>query len=278
VSFALIGAFGAALLYGVGTVLQAAGLRRSARSAATTAWARALAAWPYLLGLALDGLGFLASVAALRSLPLFVVESAVASSVAVTAVLARFFLGGRLERSALIALVMVGVGLLALAASAVEGPGVPLGGAGGRLVLLATIPVAVLGLFASRLRTGIAVPLLAVVAGLGFGGTGVAARVLRLTRPWERELADPVLWALLVYALIALVAYGLALQRGSVTVVAAVTFTVETVVPAAIGLLWLGDKVRPGTEWLTVVAFVLTLGGSVRLARFATGEPAATRR
>jgi drug/metabolite transporter (DMT)-like permease len=278
VSFALIGAFGAALLYGVGTVLQAAGLRRSARSAATTAWARALAAWPYLLGLALDGLGFLASVAALRSLPLFVVESAVASSVAVTAVLARFFLGGRLERSALIALVMVGVGLLALAASAVEGPGVPLGGAGGRLVLLATIPVAVLGLFASRLRTGIAVPLLAVVAGLGFGGTGVAARVLRLTRPWERELADPVLWALLVYALIALVAYGLALQRGSVTVVAAVTFTVETVVPAAIGLLWLGDKVRPGTEWLTVVAFALTLGGSVRLARFATGEPAATRR
>ena len=129
-TFALIGAFGAALLYGVGTVLQAVGLRRSARSTATTAWARALAAWPYLLGLALDGLGFLASVAALRSLPLFVVESAVASSVAVTAVLSRVFLAGRLERSALIALVMVGVGLLALAAGAVEGRAVPLGGAG----------------------------------------------------------------------------------------------------------------------------------------------------
>jgi hypothetical protein len=36
--------------------------------------------------------------------------------------------------------------------------------------------------------------------------------------------------------------------------------------------MWLGDKVRPGTEWLTVVAFALTLGGSVRLANFATGE------
>jgi drug/metabolite transporter (DMT)-like permease len=272
VSFALVGAFGAAVLYGVGTVLQAAGLRRAARSAATTPWARALAAWPYLLGLALDGLGFLASVAALRSLPLFVVQSAVASSVAVTAVLASVFLGGRLERSAMIALVVVGVGLLGLAAGAVEGRGVPLGGAGGRLLLLATVPVAVLGLLASRLHARSAVPLLAVVAGLGFGGSAVAARVLRLTRPWLHELADPVLWALLVYSLIALVAFGLALQRGSVTVVAAVTFTVETVVPAAIGLMWLGDKVRPGTEWLTVVAFALTLGGSIRLARFATGE------
>jgi drug/metabolite transporter (DMT)-like permease len=272
VTFALIGAFGAAVLYGVGTVLQAAGLRRSARSAATTPWARARAGWPYALGLALDGLGFLASVAALRSLPLFVVQSAVASSVAVTAVLASVFLGGRLERSALIALVVVGVGLLGLAAGAVEGRGVPLGGAAGRLLLLATIPVAVLGLLASRLQARSAVLLLAVVAGIGFGGTAVAARVLRLTRPWRHELADPVLWALLAYALIALVTFGLALQRGSVTVVAAVTFMVETVVPAAIGLIWLGDKVRPGAEWLTVVAFVLTLGGSVRLARFATGE------
>jgi hypothetical protein len=78
---------------------------------------------------------------------------------------------------------------------------------------------------------------------------------------------------LVVYGVLALAAFGLALQRGSVTVVAAITFSIETVVPAAVGLIWLGDQVREGLVWLTVLGFVFTLGGSVRLARFAVIEP-----
>ena len=108
------------------------------------------------------------------------------------------------------------------------------------------------------------------VAGLGFGGAGVAARTLSLDG-WK-VLTDPVAWALVVYGVLALAAFGLALQRGSVTVVAAVTFSIETVVPAAVGLIWLGDQVRDGLAWLTVLGFVLTLAGSVRLARFAAAE------
>ncbi|TDU83584.1 hypothetical protein EV138_6048 [Kribbella voronezhensis] len=268
---ALVGAFGAAVLYGVGTVLQAEGLRRSARSTATTWWARIQAGWLYAVGLALDGAGFLASVAALRSLPLFIVESAVASSVAVTAILAAIFLGGRLDRPTVLALAVVGVGLVGLAASAVEGPAKALSGPAAVLLLLLAVPTAGLGFIGYRLAAARGVALLAVVAGLGFGGAGVAARTLNLDG-WK-VLTDPVAWSLVVYGGLALAAFGLALQRGSVTVVAAVTFSIETVVPAAVGLIWLGDQVRQGFAWLTVLGFVLTLGGSVRLARFAVLEP-----
>jgi len=271
VILALVGAFGAAILYGVGTVLQAEGLRRSARSRATTLWGRIQAGWLYAVGLALDGAGFLASVAALRSLPLFIVESAVASSVAVTAILAAIFLGGRLDRPTVLALVVVGVGLVGLAASAVEGPAKTLTGSAAVLLLLLTMPTAVLGFIGFRMQAAGGVALLAVVAGLGFGGAGVAARTLSLSDGWK-VLIDPVAWSLLVYGVLALAAFGLALQRGSVTVVAAVTFSIETVVPAAVGLIWLGDEVRAGFAWLTVVGFVLTLAGSVRLARFAAAE------
>lgn len=269
---ALVGAFGAAVLYGVGTVLQAEGLRRSARSHATTLWGRIEAGWLYGVGLALDGAGFLASLAALRSLPLFIVESAVASSVAVTAILAALFLGGKLDRPTVIALIVVGIGLVGLAAGAVEGPAKTLSGTAAWLVLILAVPVLALGFVGFRLAGAQGVALLATVAGLGFGGAGVAARTLNLDNGWK-VLSDPVAWALVVYGVLALAAFGLALQRGSVTVVAAITFSIETVVPAAVGLIWLGDQVREGLVWLTVLGFVFTLGGSVRLARFAVIEP-----
>ena len=52
----------------------------------------------------------------------------------------------------------------------------------------------------------------------------------------------------MAYAAVALVCYGLALDRGSVTTTAAVTFAVETVVPSAIGLVLLHDQSAPATR------------------------------
>jgi drug/metabolite transporter (DMT)-like permease len=268
----LLSAFAAAALYGAGTILQAVGVRRAAATPAGGKWAQVWAGRLYAGGLLLDGLGFLASLAALRTLPLFVVESAIASSVAITAVLAVLFLRVRLTRRELIALVAVGVGLVALAVSARAEAAVPLSGPASWLLLGCVLPVAGLGLGALRTGGSGGAAALAATAGLGFGGVGVAARVVVLPAAWWRLVLDPVAWALVAFSLIAMAAYGLALQRGSVTTVAAVTFTVETVVPAAIGLLWLGDRVRPGAAPVAVLGFVLTLGGSIVLARHAAEE------
>jgi drug/metabolite transporter (DMT)-like permease len=271
----LLGAFGAAVLYGAGTVLQAAGVRGSAGPGRAPGSTRLRSAGLYAAGLTLDALGFLASLAALRTLPLFVVQSAIASSVAVTAVLATVFLGSRLRRAEVVALGAVALGLVGLAVVAREGGATGLGGTGVVLLLAGLAPVVLLAAVASRLRGRAAASLLALVAGLGFAGTGVSARVLKVPQPWWRGAADPVLWCLVGYSLVGLVCYALALQRGSVTAVAAVTFTVETVVPAVIGLAWLGDGVRPGGGIVAAGAFALTLAGCLRLAGHASPEVAA---
>jgi len=276
-------ALGAALLYGAGTVLQAIGLRRAADAGAATLWSRLWAARLYVLGLGLDGLGFLASIVALRDLPLFVVESVIASSVGVTAVLAVLLLGVRLTRAEVGALVAVAAGLVLLALSGAEGPGLALQPQLAWLLLGLVAAVLALGVLAISLRNSFGPLLLAVTAGLGFAGVGVAARVVIIPEePW-RLLLDPVPWALALYAAIALVAFGHALHRGSVTTATALTFAVETVAPAIVGLAWLGDRVRPGMETAAVVGFCLTLGGSIVLGRHSaenvegSGPPASPR-
>jgi hypothetical protein len=117
--------------------------------------------------------------------------------------------------------------------------------------------------------------LLSVAAGLGFGGVGVAARLLEIPSPPWHLLTSGTAWALLAHAALATVAYALALSRGRVTTVAALTFATETVVPAVVGLVALGDRVVAGRAPLAAVAFVVTLGGCIALAgRAEPAEPA----
>jgi len=65
------------------------------------------------------------------------------------------------------------------------------------------------------------------------------------------------------------------------TTTVAITFVVETVVPAAIGLTLLGDRARAGMSVIAGAGFVLAVTGAVTLARYAAlptaTEPAQPR-
>ena len=62
--------------------------------------------------------------------------------------------------------------------------------------------------------------------------------------------------------------FAMALQRGRVTLVAGVTFTTETVLPAIVGLTVLGDRVREGYALVAAAGFLIAVGGAIALARF----------
>lgn len=268
-SWGLFGAFAAALCYGAGSVLQAVGAARTRGGAALDPrlLGRLLTQGPYLAGVGLDGVGFAASVLALRSLPLFLVESAVASSIGVTAVLAARFLHVRLRRADQVALVVVALGLALLAASAQPAAGRALSVRGGYVLAGGVAVIVVAALASSRLSAGRAGALLAADAGLAFAGVGVAARSLQLPHPLAHLAADPVAWSLVCYGVLGMLLFSGSLQRGSVTTATAITFAVETVVPAAIGLALLGDRARAGFVPVAVAGFVLALAGCLALAR-----------
>jgi drug/metabolite transporter (DMT)-like permease len=262
------------LAYGLGTVFQAAGARRAetAEHLDVMLFARLARQLPYLTGLALDAVGFVAALVALRTLPLFVVQSAVAASIGVTAVTAMFVFGFTLHRNDKIALTVLIIGLALLGTSAKGEHATHLSSLGGWLLLGGVLVVIVGGVVAGRMRDPHAGIALAACAGLGFAGTGIAARALVVPHPLWHVLYQPVFIALVAYGACGMLMFASALQRGAVNATAAVMFAVETIVPAIVGLVWLGDATRPGFQAVAAFGFVLAVGGSLALARYT--EPA----
>ena len=263
----LVCALFAALAYGGASVLQGVAARgaESGSGLDPRLLVRLARSVPYLSGVSLDLVAFLASLVALRTLPLFLVQSAVASSVGVTAVIAAA-MGVRLRRREIAWLVVLGAGLLLLATSAQPEQGKPLT-LGLRWGLLASVVVlGAVGAGIARHTGRSSAPALAVLSGLAFTVVVVAARSLTAPSPLWQGLADPGLWAILANGGLGMLLFATALQRGSVTSATALLFAVETVVPAYIGLAFLGDRTRPGYALVAALGFVLTIAGTAALA------------
>lgn len=256
--------------YGLGTVLQAAGARRAAVAEHLDVMllARLGRQLPYLCGLLFDAVGFVAALVALRTLPLFVVQAAVAASVGVTALVATRVFGFRLRTPDKVALGGLILGLALLCASARGQHAAHLSSAAGWSLLCGVIAVAAGGVVAARLRDPRAGIGLAACAGFGFAGTAIAARALRLPVPAWHVVWQPVAIALVLYGACGMLMFASALQRGSVTGTTAMMFAVQTIVPAIVGLVALGDRTRPHFEVVAVMGFALTVGASLSLARY----------
>jgi drug/metabolite transporter (DMT)-like permease len=264
----LLGAFGAAVCYGVASVLQALAARRTATAEGLDPrlLLRLLGSWAYVAGLALDVAGFLLSIVALRTLPLFVVQGVVASSLAVTAVLGAVLLHMPLRVWDKIGVGVVVAGLILLAASASKEEPSHVSGAQGWGVLVAAILLGGLAVLLARLSGRPGAAALGAVAGLEFGVVAVAARILPHSLAISVLLRDPATYGLLIAAPVGLLALTTALQRGTVTQATAPLVVAETVAPAAVGLLMLGDAPRPGWGWTAAAGFVLAVAGAVSLA------------
>ena len=113
-----LGAIVACLGYGVSSVLQSVAAKRSAEVVGLTGIVLIIKQVPYLLGLAADTLAFAGNVLALQRLPLFLVQSIVAASVGVTAVIASLR-GARLSWKDWMSLAILGLGLVLLCVTAV---------------------------------------------------------------------------------------------------------------------------------------------------------------
>lgn len=274
----LLGAFAAALAYGTATVLQAVGARAGGQSddLDLSLVRKLVRSMPYVVGLTLDGIGFCLVFVALRTLPLFTVQAIVASSLAVTAVLAVLFLGARPARREWTALAAVTAGLVLLALSAHGASAHRLSDLDRYLLLIAVAGVGIAAFLVTRLhaevrRDGWA---LGALAGLMYGAAGIGARVLRSPHPVWHVVLDPALYALALAGLLGLLLYAMALQRGSVTVVTAAVVVTETLAPAAVGITLLGDRPAHGGTPTAAVGFALAFLGALALARF--GEPPAS--
>ncbi|MET9900159.1 hypothetical protein [Streptomyces sp. NPDC006446] len=270
----MICALGASVCFGTATVLQAMAARAAGEDGtgggaggAAALLLRALRQWRYLAGLGLDGVGFLLQIIALRSLPIYAVGAALAASLAVTAVVASRLLHVRLSRVewGAVAVVCAGLAMLGLASGA---EGDRTGSLALKYAVLGTsVAVLVLGLLGGRLPDRGRALALGLGAGFGFGVVEVAVRLIEDLDPGTL-LANPATYALLIGGGAAFLLLTTALQRGSVTTATAGLVIGETIGPALVGVVWLGDRTREGLTWLAVLGFAVAVAGALALARF----------
>ncbi|MEP6665370.1 MAG: hypothetical protein ABJA81_02880 [Nocardioidaceae bacterium] len=275
----LSAALAAAAVFGFAAILQTRAVRRTDGAdtppdSETARFLVSLLQQPlFLVAVALSLIGFNLHLVAIRLIPLYLAQAGVAGSLAVTALLAVVLLHERLTAGdwGAVAAVTTGLALLAVAAGDIGDDDPPTGFIVWLFVGLAVIAAA--GYLLTRSRNRFAAAMLGLLAGLGFAGSGVAARVLPGLTP--SQLWDaPATYALPVSGALAFALYSFALRRGSVTEATAPMIVTQTVTPAVVGVLLLGDGVRHGWLFAAVFGFVLTAIGAVALARFETGHGA----
>ncbi len=271
----MIAAVVAALLYGVASVMQAIAVRAASHKPAEAAAGgvdpglvvRMLHQWRFVASICLDALGFVAQLVALQRLPLFAVQAFVAANLAVTAVLASWVIGVTLswrEWAAVLG-VVAGVGLLGSSAGA---EGAAQVGAMFKLALIVAVGgLAVVGLAAAKLNEPFRTTALGVTAGFGYGVLSIAARVLNGFEPLQLA-RDPAAYAVAAAGIISFMFYATALEGGSVTVATAAVVLSETIPPAVIGVIFLGDQTRPGLSVVAWGGFFIAVASAVMLARF----------
>ncbi|MEU6826764.1 hypothetical protein ABZ921_39690 [Streptomyces atriruber] len=267
----MICALGSAVCFGTASVLQAVATRATTPGTGSgvdpALLLRALRQWRYLAGLALDGLGFLLQIVALRSVPIYAVGAALAASLAVTAVVAARLLRVRLSgvEWGAVGVVCAGLAMLGLASGA---EGDRTGSTTLRYVMLGiAVAVLALGAVAGRLPDRGRALALGLGAGCGFGVVEVTVRLIDDVSPGAL-LANPATYALLVGGGAAFLLLTSALQRGSVTTATAGMVIGETIGPALVGVVWLGDRTREGLGWLAILGFAVAVAGALALARF----------
>jgi drug/metabolite transporter (DMT)-like permease len=271
----LIAAIVAPLLYGIAAVMQAIAVRAASNKPAGGASGgvdpglvvRLLRQWRFVLSICLDLLGFVAQLIALQKLPLFAVQAFVASNLAVTAVVASRVMGVTLSWREWAAVfgVVVGVGLLGCSAGA-EGAA-QVGNVFKLALIVAVAGLTVLGLAAAKLNEPYRTTALGLTAGFGFGVLSIAARVLSGFTPLDLA-RDPAAYAVAAAGIISFMFYATALESGSVTVATAAVVLAETIPPAVIGVIFLGDQTRPGLAVVAWAGFFIAVASAVMLARF----------
>ncbi len=244
---------------------------------------RMLGQWLFLVSIVIDLIGFLAQLVALSRLPLFAVQAIIAANLAVTAVFAAWLMHMRLTVREWLAVtgVIIGVGLLGSSAGAQGAARVD--GAFQLALIVTVAAVAVAGLAAARLPSPARTPVLGAVAGLGYAVLAVAARILP-GFDFHQLVRDPAAYTLAAAGIVSFMLYASALEGGSVTVATAAVVLAETMPPAVVGVVLLGDQTRRGLTGVAIAGFILAVACAVALARFGEAteqrpaqEPSAAR-
>jgi drug/metabolite transporter (DMT)-like permease len=266
--FPILAAFACAVCNGTAAVLQ----KISADKEKTVSSLDARLLWrlardkPYAGGVALDILGWLLAIFAVQYLPLFLVEAIIAANIVVTALVERLFRRQKISPKSYLAISIIMVGIIILAIVSSPEKAEPISNTLRWLIVLVPMPIGIAGYVLAHGRNYMASIGLAILGGLAFGGTAVVGRIFKFSQPIWHTIYSPLIFALIASGTLGILLFSIALQRAQATVVNATMTASQTLIPAIIGITFLGDHARGGMWYFVILGVSLALGGVVSLA------------
>ncbi|MBB6626458.1 hypothetical protein H5V45_03890 [Nocardioides sp. KIGAM211] len=264
----LLAALVAAVLFGGGAVVQAHAVRRlDGTPTRIVDFLLRSARDPWTLAVVVAYLvGFVLHAVAIWLLPLYLAQAAVAMSLPVTAV-ASTAIKERLRPLHWWAIAVVVVGLVLLSAASGDPGSLVVHWYFAALVWAGALALALAGWRGVRLGGAS----LGWLAGLGYAGSAIAVRGVGTPVSAAIVIAGA---AVVVYGVLAFWLYSIALDRAPVSASTAPLIVGETFFPAVVGVLLLGDGVRPGWWPAVVGGLVLSTAGAVLISNGDAGAAA----
>ncbi|WP_067778599.1 hypothetical protein [Actinomyces vulturis] len=263
----------AAVIYAVASTLQA--------------WAAARAEGPavvrhpaYLLGMLCDGGAWAISLVAMATMPLFAVQSILASSLALTAVFVSVLMRIRLRLRDIVCMVVLIPALGMIASSAKESSAHP----PSYFVAVMAVAAAVVGIISLLFYAKGPSWLGATLGGVGFSGAALCARavegLLDFHDLWTQICggmggvfhvlgilaSEPLIWTMGVFSLVGVLLYARAMEVGSPVGATAILWAVEVIIPTVAGVILLGDEIGAGNALAASVGILAVLVCSSVLA------------
>ncbi len=267
-ALSLLAAFGCAVCNAAATLLQKVAADKEATESSIRLgflWTLARNRW-YTLGIGLDIAAWILTFLAVQHLPLFLVESIIAASIGITAILEHIFLQMKLQRKTYLSMTIVLFGLILLATAATADRAEAVSNSVRWLLILLPLPIAAVAALLTRLRGRWAVTSISIMSGVAFGNTSVLSRIFGHYSGLGALLTNPLLYSLLVSGVLGMLLFSIALQRTRATVVNASMTSAQTLVPTIVGLTVLGDHIRNGHGATMVLGLAATVVGTLLIS------------
>ena len=259
----ILAAFGCAACNGSAAVLQkiSADKEKKVSSLDAGLLIRLLQNKLYIAGVVLDIAGWVFTLYAVRQLPLFLVEAVIAANIVFTALIERFFRHKIIRRRSYLAISCILGGLIFIALASSPEKATPISATVKGLIIGSPLLIGVVGYFLARSKRYSAAIILAVLGGLAFGETSIIGRIFSLSHPLWHTIYSPQVAALLISGTLGVLLFSIALQRAQATVINASMSASQTLIPAFVGIAFLGDHARNGMWYLIIVGGLLAFSG-----------------
>ncbi len=247
----LIAAFGCAIFNGIAVILEKNGVDQLTPNKydVNLLW-QLKNNYPYIIGIIFDLAAWLLTIYAVHTLPLFIVQPIIALSIITTVGLESLLYKRIITPKMIMSFLLIVFGLILLTTVA-NTQGTPtITNQLKWIVSLFPLVLILSGIILLKIKSKTA---LAVLSGLSFGGVSIAGRALEIHGLNINLALEPLFWAIVMYGLVGIYFFTIALQRNIASVVNAIMVGAETIFPIIIGILFLGD--RPfNNNWFVAIA------------------------